>query len=413
MNHTNQVPVAALPVDGPAMAPGGTLPAWPALDPEQLDAMARAAEQALLREGESPNTVRSYRGALRYWAAWFAGRYGRPIALPVSEATVLQFIVDHAAREDVERPASTEVRTDDRGPGAQAPPAPEPARGRVTCELPPALDAALVAAGHKARPGSLGLSTLLHRVSVLSSLHRLHGLDNPCAGARVRSLLSGTRRAHARRGEGPAKKPALTREPLEALLATCDDSLSGRRDRALLLFAFASGGRRRAEVVAATVENTPREGAHYVHVMGRSKTNPEGRARTDQLKPVTGRAAQALADWLEAAGITSGPLFRRVRRGDVLGEPLAAAAVRDIVRRRCALAGLPEDYSAHSLRSGFVTEAGRQGVPLGETMALTGHRSTASLIGYFRGAVTQSAAARLLEPDPAARIDTSAPDGAG
>ncbi|MEY4414736.1 MAG: hypothetical protein RIQ53_2029 [Pseudomonadota bacterium] len=376
MNHTLE-PSDGLP--GRALVPEG----WAALDPAQLDAMARSAEQALLREGESPDTVRSYRSALRYWAAWFGGRYGRPIALPLGEAAVLQFIVDHAART-------------------------ESADGRA-CELPPALDAALVAAGHKGRPGPLGLSTLLHRVSVLSTLHRQHALDNPCAGPRVRALLAGTRRAHARRGDGPAKKPALTREPLEAMLATCDDSLCGQRDRALLLFAFASGGRRRAEVVAATVENTPREGAHYIHVMGRSKTNPEGRARSDQLKPVTGRAAQALADWLGAAGITSGPLFRRVRRGDVIGEPLAAAAVRDIVRRRCALAGLPEDYSAHSLRSGFVTEAGRQGVPLGETMALTGHRSTASLIGYFRGAVTQSAAARLLEPEAEAATPAPAP----
>ena len=71
-------------------------------------------------------------------------------------------------------------------------------------------------------------------------------------------------------------------------------------------------------------------------------------------------------------------LFRRIRRGDVLGEPLAAAAVRDIVRQRCELAGLDESYSAHSLRSGFITEAGRQQVPLGDAMAMTGHASVAT-----------------------------------
>ena len=45
--------------------------------------------------------------------------------------------------------------------------------------------------------------------------------------------------------------------------ATCDDSLRGVRDRALFLFAWSSGGRRRAEVTDATMENThcigPRE----------------------------------------------------------------------------------------------------------------------------------------------------------
>jgi hypothetical protein len=34
--------------------------------------------------------------------------------------------------------------------------------------------------------------------------------------------------------------------------------------------------------------------------------------------------------------------------------------VRAIVKRRAALAGLDGDFSAHSLRSGFMTEAGRQ-----------------------------------------------------
>ena len=48
------------------------------LDPYQLGSMAAEAEQALLREGESENTVRSYRSALRYLAAWFACVTARP-----------------------------------------------------------------------------------------------------------------------------------------------------------------------------------------------------------------------------------------------------------------------------------------------------------------------------------------------
>jgi len=47
---------------------------------------------------------------------------------------------------------------------------------------------------------------------------------------------------------------------------------------------------------------------------------------------------------------------------------LEPQAVRAIVKRRAALAGLKGDYSAHSLRSGFMTEAGRQNVPMGEAI---------------------------------------------
>src|SRR4051794_15761049 len=63
------------------------------------------------------------------------------------------------------------------------------------------------------------------------------------------------RRAYAARGERPASKTALTKDPLEGMLATCTDGLIGIRDRALLTFAFSSGGRRRSEVTAAVMEN--------------------------------------------------------------------------------------------------------------------------------------------------------------
>ena len=35
-----------------------------------------------LAAGESKNTLASYRGALRYWVAWYGLRYGGQIALP-------------------------------------------------------------------------------------------------------------------------------------------------------------------------------------------------------------------------------------------------------------------------------------------------------------------------------------------
>jgi len=343
----------------------------PRLNLAQLGGMAEAAEAALLRQGESENTLRSYRSALRYWAAWFALRYRQPIALPVPEAAVVQFIVDHAQRQD-----------DD---------------GELVSEMPPALDKALVTEGYKSKLGSPALNTLIHRVAVLSKVHQVEGAANPCQLQRVRELLSKARRGYAKRGALPRKKPALTREPLEALLETCDDSLIGLRDRALLLFAFASGGRRRSEVATASLENTYRQGDGFIFTLRVSKTNQFGSDRAENDKPIVGQAAAALDAWLAAAKIKTGPIFRRVRRGDRIGEPLSPAAVRDIVKKRGALAGIDEEYSAHSLRSGFVTEAGRQGVPLGETMAMTGHRSVASVVGYFRQDARASRAARLME----------------
>lgn len=185
---------------------------------------------------------------------------------------------------------------------------------------------------------------------------------------------------------------------MQALLATCDDSLRGRRDRALLLFAWASGGRRRSEVAGADMQFLKRVPEGFVYTLAYSKTNQPGVDLPENSKPLLGPAAAALEDWLQATGICSGAIFRRIRKGGHLGEPLSPAAVRDIVKQRCTLAGIAGEFSAHSLRSRFVTEAGRQNMPLAETMALTGHRSVPTVLGYFRAEGNLSnAAGRLLE----------------
>src|SRR5437868_4206339 len=76
------------------------------LRPSELDPLGRQAAEALYREGESANTVASYRSALRYWAGWFALRYGQPIALPLLPSVIIQFVVDHATRTTPQGPVS-------------------------------------------------------------------------------------------------------------------------------------------------------------------------------------------------------------------------------------------------------------------------------------------------------------------
>jgi hypothetical protein len=52
--------------------------------------------------------------------------------------------------------------------------------------------------------------------------------------------------------------------------------------------------------------------------------------------------------------------LRHLYRGDTVGTTaLTAGHVACIVQRRARLAGLDGDWAAHSLRSGFVTEADR------------------------------------------------------
>jgi len=346
------------------------------LNPEVLHEQAESSVRALLKEGESPNTVRSYAGALRYWAAWFRLRYRAALALPVPVPAVLQFLVDHVERTG-------------------------PADGTLVHDLPSAIDQALVEGGFKGELGAPALNTVLHRLSVLSKAHQMRDVSNPTRDPTVQELVRRVRRAYAARGERPDRKTALTRDPLEAMLATCTDGLVGIRDRALLLFGFASGGRRRSEIANAMLENLVKvDDQTYLYRLTHSKTDQAGTEHnTDADKPIMGVAAEALTNWLQAAGMTTGAIFRRIRKTKAV-EPLSGQAVGLIVKRRAQLAGLEGDFGAHSLRSGFVTEAGRQNVPIKEAMGLTGHRSLVTFMRYFQtGAVQQSQAANLLKKE--------------
>ncbi|WP_237882419.1 site-specific integrase [Pseudomonas sp. PGPR40] len=344
------------------------------LDPHVLALNAQEAAAAFIAAGTATNTVRSYRGALTYWSAWLQLRYGQALGeAPLPPAVAIQFVLDHLAR-----PLSD---------------------GTWAHLLPPAIDAALVAARVKGGLGALAFNTVSHRLSVLGKWHRVNEWDSPTEASALKTLLREARKAQSRQGVTVRKKSAMVLEPLQALLATCDDGVRGIRDRALLLLAWSGGGRRRSEMVGLQVGDVRQLDADtWLYALGATKTDTGGVRRE---KPLRGPAAHALTAWLAAAPADSGPLFRRLHKGGkVATDGLSSDQVARIVQRRAKLAGLEGDWAAHSLRSGFVTEAGRQGVPLGEVMAMTEHRSVTTVMGYFQAGSLLNSRATSLLPSP-------------
>jgi integrase len=90
--------------------------------------------------------------------------------------------------------------------------------------------------------------------------------------------------------------------------------------------------------------------------------------------------------WLDEAQLRSGPIFRRItKRGRITGQGLTPASLRNLVARLAREAGLEhEGYSAHSLRSGYITEAAHSGVALADAMVLSGHKSMQTALRYYR-----------------------------
>jgi len=351
------------------------------LDLHVLALSAQEAAAAFIAAGTAANTVRSYRSALAYWSAWLQLRYGQALGdAPLPVTVAVQFVLDHLARPLAD--------------------------GSWAHLLPPSIDAALVAARVKAKLGPLAFNTVSHRLAVLGKWHRLNEWDSPTEAPALKTLLREARKAQSRQGMNVRKKTAIVLEPLQALLATCDDGVRGIRDRALLLLAWSGGGRRRSEVLGLQVGDVRQLDADtWLYALGVTKTDTSGVRRE---KPLRGPAAAALSAWLAVAPADSGPLFRRMYKGNKVGiTPLSVDQVARIVQRRAKLAGLEGDWAAHSLRSGFVTEAGRQGVPLGEIMAMTEHRSVSTVMGYFQaGSLLNSLAANLLTQDSQEDSDT-------
>jgi len=320
-----------------ALAPSETA-SLTAVSPELVDA-ARAFAQA----ARSENTLRAYRRQWDAFSAWCGAR-GFP-SLPAAPAVVALYVTDK------------------------------------------------VGAGWKVA----GLAQALAAISVA---HVAAGHPSPRGAREVREVMAGVRR---KVGTAQRQAAPLMRDQLRAISEALPATLKGQRDRALLLVGF-FGAFRRSELVGLEVEDVRFSAEGLEVTLRRSKTDQDGAghvkalpyAATPSLCPV-----RALRAWLDAAGVTTGPLFREVtRHGTVAPAPLSGRSVSRLVKESLEAAGLDADgFSGHSLRAGFATQAAKSGKAERAIQRQTGHRSVTMLRRYIRDANlwTENAAAGLLD----------------
>ena len=321
----------------------------------QLSEADEAALTDLYRRGTPANTLRASERDLAYIAAWKMASFGRPLTWPEDEQVALRFVLDHAQDLTGKPGAAQDVAMELQALGL-----------RVSLACP-------------------ALATLDRRIASWQAFHRMRNLTSPFSAPLVQQARQKARRANARPRVPKSPKP-VTRDILEALLATCDNSHRGIRDRAMLMRAFASGGRRRSEVTALNVEDIGRDdfnakGLLWVRLVQTKTTKKDQAPRL----PLKGRAARAVVHWLEVTKITDGPLFRPISLSDrPLPRRLATDALRIILRHRLVLAGLPVDFATpHGLRAGFLTQAALDGAPLAAAMKLSLHRSAVQAQKYY------------------------------
>jgi site-specific recombinase XerD len=301
------------------------IPPGVSLPAELASDLTRAANYA--REEKAEATRRAYRSDFRIFEAWC--RHRGVSGLPATPATVAAFLAS-----DVE-------------------------------------------AG--SRPSTLG-----RRVAAIRYAHRLAGHPVPTDDERVKATMRGIRRSL---GTAPRKKAPATAERIIAMALSTGQDLKGLRDRALLLIGFA-GAFRRSELVALDLEDLEESELGFKVAIRHGKTDQEGVGQTIAI--VRGSVAcpvAALKAWLEAAGITAGPIFRSVRKGGTVGDRLPDQSVADIVKAYAERVGLdPALFAGHSMRSGFLTSAAKRGASIFKMMDQSRHRSVETLRGYVRDA---------------------------
>ena len=269
--------------------------------------------------------------------------------------------------------------------------------GAPSLPAPPAVVAAYLAA----RAASVGRSGLRVILAAIAHHHRRSGHPWSAGDPVIATVMRGILRSQ-RRPVRPAA--AITSAELRRMLVFCDDGLPGVRDRALLLAGFA-GALRRSELVALDREDVRFTPDGMVLRIRSSKADQEGEGAevgiVRGIRPET-CPVRALEAWLDRAGISYGPVFRRVTAAHTLEGRLTGNGVWRILRRRAAAAEIGveahERLSPHGLRAGFITEAYLHGALDEQAGAHARQKSLTTTRSYRRRAkIVAASPTRLLD----------------
>jgi site-specific recombinase XerD len=223
-------------------------------------------------------------------------------------------------------------------------------------------------------------ATINRRLAAISKLHQLQNLDTPTQNRIFRTVMEGIKRV---KGIRQKQAPAFKLNILKQLLREFDImSNANLRNKALLLLGF-TGAFRRSELVALNVEDLSFTDEGLIVSMNKSKTNQYGDYEEKAifyspeavLCPI--RTLQA---WIQRLDKSSNALFVRVRKGDRLtSERLTDKTVNDLVKTYFG-----EEFSAHSLRTSFITIAKINGADDSEIMRQSKHKTSAMIQRYTR-----------------------------
>jgi integrase len=338
-----EAPGRALALPEPAAAaPAFALPDWAGLDAAARLALLDTAAAEYVAAHTPPNTVRGYADDWKVWQ-----EYTSFLGIPELTGTVGAMVAFVAWLDQAKRAA---------------------------------------------------VSTMDRRITGATVTLRDRGVAvDPRAGAMARDAIKAVARRLSQTGEkrGRGQAPPLAVTQLRRISQGLPDTLTGLRDRALLLVGFPVAARRRetaslrvGDIVHEVLddEDGVRERL-LVHIRW-SKTGAREAPAPYGTHPLT-CPVRAWHAWTTAAGIADdpdGPAFRPIDRWENLdrGSGLSPAAVGEIITRIAENAGV-ERITGHSVRAGLATAARRAGHDAKSIADQGGWSPTSTVLyGYMR-----------------------------
>jgi len=235
------------------------------------------------------------------------------------------------------------------------------------------------------------MSTLKRRLVSIGVIHRMKGHYLDTKHPSIIENIMGIKRRKGSIQKG--KKPILIshlKEIINAIDQQKKEEIKKLRDRSIILIGF-SGGFRRNEIVSLDYDDLDFVDEGLKINLKRSKTDQFGEGsikglpyfENSQYCPVI-----SIQKWIKISKISSGPLFRRFKKGLILSEKrLTDQTVALLIKEYLQIAGIDsKNYSGHSLRSGFATTAAESGAEERSIMAMTGHKSSEMVRRYIKEA---------------------------
>ena len=235
------------------------------------------------------------------------------------------------------------------------------------------------------------VSTLRRRLVSIGVVHKLKGHYLDTKHPVIIENLMGIKRKKGSIQRG--KKPLLINH-LKEIINVIDDQKTEKikklRNRTLILIGF-GGGFRRTELISINHEDLDFVEEGVKITLKRSKTDQFGEGMIKGLPYFTNEKycpVTSLKNWINLSKIKDGPIFRRFAKSSILTKHrLTDQSVALLIKDYLRLAGIEnQNFSGHSLRSGFATVAAESGADERSIMSMTGHKTSQMVRRYIREA---------------------------